>query len=208
MPVIASRPVHQAAMIGLPTPADRPTATAAPDRASSLARTDAYVNSSIQGVENGLVSLFNTYNDTRAAVAAQQGGPEGLTNVIDFGRMGRSMGWAVVRRGVTSGASNGWAYYKGRISGAEAGGRVVGDVSTSVVASAVGSVATNLAVFGLKRAGASGVPVMIGGLVAGWGVNNLTHRVLRHQGFTQAVTTHATDLFARMGDHKAAETQP
>lgn len=167
--------------------------------AETLARTDAYVSSSSQLVQNAALSLFNSYQNTAAAMASVNSGRV----VTDYTNVLGSVKRAAVQRTVTSVVGNGWQVVRGKISLAEAGGRVVGDVGTSAVSDAAGAIATNVAVWGLAKAGASSLPVMVGGMVAGWAANNITHRVLGKTGATQAVVNKTTEALQSLGSQNS-----
>lgn len=165
--------------------------------AETLARTDMYVSSGSQMIETAALGLFNSYRDTQAAMLNVNNGTRMMANFVN---VGSSVKRAVIQRSVTSSAVNGWRLARGKISASEAGGRVVGDVGSTAVSSAVGAVATNVAVWGLARAGVSPLPVMIGGMVAGWAANNLTSRVLVKTGVTGTVVNTTTRTLQSLGN--------
>lgn len=205
MPVIAAQPItiQNSALIGArPAPAVAPKASEDKSAAfaASLARADVYVNGAAEVAETAILSLFNSYQDTRGAVAQTQ--QTGTLAAGDFFKVGGSVKRSALQRVVTSTATNGWQLYRGKITLAEAGGRVVGDVSTAAVAGAAGGLASNLAVYGLTKAGAGSVPVMIGGMVASFAVNNVSRRVLNKIGVTEAIAHTTTQALQAMSVSK------
>lgn len=206
MPVIAAQAntIQNTALIGArPVPAQTVTAQSAEEkkatRAASLARTDVYVHGAAQVAETAVLSLFNSYQDTRGAVAHNQAG---TLAAGDFFKVGGSVKRSAIQRAVTSTAKNGWDLYRGKVTLAQAGGRVVGDVSTAAVAGAAGGLASNLAVYGLTKAGVGSVPVMIGGMVASFAVNQASRRALNHLGVTDAIANTTTQALQALGVSK------
>ncbi|PKL75722.1 MAG: hypothetical protein CVV27_13905 [Candidatus Melainabacteria bacterium HGW-Melainabacteria-1] len=203
MPVIAANPVnsvHNATLIGAkPVSTPKTPETKKEALAASLARTDAYVNSTAVIAENAILSIFNSYQDTQSAVGKMN--KDGAMVVTDFIDVGGSVKRAAIQRTVTSSMSNGWALVRGKVTLAEAGGRVVGDVSTTAVANGMGALATNVAVWGIAKAGGSSLPVIVGGMVAGWAANNLSHRMMGKFGVTEAITNKTTELLSSVGSN-------
>ncbi|HEY9842087.1 MAG TPA: hypothetical protein V6D23_16600 [Candidatus Obscuribacterales bacterium] len=194
MPTIAAQPVHSvhnATMIGA-KPVSAPKSQEAKGEAlvNALSRTDVYVNSTAQLAENAILSLFNSYNDTQAAMGKMD--KDGMQTVTDFTNVGASVKNAVIQRTVTASMSNGLALIRGKVTLAEAGGRVVGDVATTATSNGLGAIATNVAVWGIAKAGGSSLPVMVGGMVAGWAVNNVSHRMMGKFGVTQMIIDKTT----------------
>lgn len=185
----SSNTIYNAAKIGA-TAAPKSQTDKAAAIASSLSRTDVYVNSTAQIAENAILSLFNSYSDTQTAMANVD--KDGMQTVTDFTNVGGSIQRAAVQRTVTSSLSNGWQLIRGKVTLAEAGGRVVGDVATSAASNGLGAIATNVAVWGIAKAGGSSLPVMVGGMVAGWAVNNVSHRMMGKYGVTSAITDKTT----------------
>ena len=194
MPTITSRPLLQATnLIGStqpPVAAQREPQVQAKS-AGAFSSVDAFI-SSTEIVDNAVISAFGSYQDSRMAV---QLGLDGQESVLSGSGIARSMGRSMVRRALSSTARNGWQVYQGRLSMAQAGGNVVGDVGTSVVSSGVGAVASHLAVFGLSKTGLPSIAVTVGGSVAGWAANNLTHHLIRKTGVTGAISAKATQAF-------------
>lgn len=194
MPAIAAQPVHSiqnAVMIGAKPAAPKSQEEKKAEIATSLARTDAYVNSTAQVAENAILSLFNSYSDTQNAMSTFAN-KDGILVVQDFTNVGASVKSAAIQRTVTSSLNNGYQLIRGKVTLAEAGGRVVGDVATSAVSNGLGAVATNVAVWGIAKAGGSSLPVMVGGMAAGWIVNNASHRMMGKLGVTQMITSKTT----------------
>lgn len=194
MPAIAAQPVHSiqtAALIGAKPAAPKTQEQKKEAIASSLSRTDVYVNSTAQLAENAILSAFNSYSDTQAAMT-RYNNKDGVQTIQDFTNVGGSVKNAAIQRTVTSSLSNGWAVVRGKVTLAEAGGRVVGDVATSAASNGLGALATNAAVWGIAKAGGSSLPVMVGGMAAGFIVNNVSHRMMGKFGVTQAITNTTT----------------
>ena len=127
---------------------------------------------------------------------------DGMQTVTDFTNVGGSIQRAAVQRTVTSSFSNGWQLIRGKVTLAEAGGRVVGDVATTAASNGLGAIATNVAVWGIAKAGGSSLPVMVGGMVAGWAVNNASHRMMGKFGVTSAITDKTTSLIQGLSGNK------
>lgn len=203
MPTIAANPatsIQHAAKIGSSTPlAPKTQAQKQEALTSALSRTDIYVNSTAQIAENAILSLFNSYSDTQTAMNTMD--KDGALVVTDFTNVGGSIKRAAIQRTVTSSLSNGWQLVRGKVTLAEAGGRVVGDVTASAAANGVGALATNAAVWGLAKAGASSLPVMVGGMVVGWAANNATHRLMGKFGVTAAITDKTTQLLQSVSNN-------
>ena len=92
MPAIASNPVHSvhsAAVIGAKPAAPKTPAAQKESLASSLSRTDIYINSNAQLAENVILSLFNSYNDSQSAMNKVNG--DGAMVVTDFVNVGASV---------------------------------------------------------------------------------------------------------------------
>lgn len=165
-------------------------------KAESLSKTDAYVSSSVSGIDALAVNVFNSYGNSRSAIehAAQT---ESAADYLEG--VGGAVKRGVLRRGALSIARNGWAVYKDKISLAEAGGRVAGDLVTGAAANAVGAVASNLAVAGLSKAGVAGIPLVLGGMAASSAANWGTTKALQKTGVQTVITDHATELFKKAG---------
>lgn len=198
MPTITSRPLLQATnLIGAPqAPVAAARETQRPAKSvGAFSSVDSFI-ASTEIVDNALISAVGSYQDSRLAVELSLGGHESGLNGADIAR---SMGRSMARRALSSTARNGWQVYQGKLSLAQAGGNVVGDVGTSVVSSGVGAVASHLAVFGLSKTGLPTIAVTVGGSIAGWAANNLTHHLIRKTGVTGAISDKATQVFESLG---------
>jgi len=196
MPTITSSLlIHQSPMIGgkpssvAETQASQTSQPKA--RAHSLEQADAYVMSTVQTLENGVIGAFSSYQDSKSALARLQEGPGSAANYVSIGGAVKR---SALQRTITSGVRNGWELYQGRISASEAGGRIVGDVTTSVVSGGIGALATNAAVWGLSKTSAAPLTVLAVGTVAGWGANMGSNYLLRRHGFTQVISNNTTNL--------------
>lgn len=195
MPRIASNPAVQPAPVGLPST----TKTLAEKKvamAESLARTDAYVNSTWNTVEHAGLSAYNAHVNTQIAM---QNMNQGGRVVTDYTNVVGSVKRAAIQRTVTSSIGNAWHLFRGNVTLAEAGGRVVGDVTASAASNAASAIATNVAVWGLSKAGVSSFPVMVGGMLAGWGASTLTNRVMQKTGATEYVINQTTAALQSLG---------
>jgi hypothetical protein len=166
----------------------------APSKSDVFQATDVYIRQS-NGLEGVVLGMFNAYADTKTAMDRQVNGQV----VTDYGNVGASVKRAVIQRSVTSTARNAWSVFRGNASVAEAGGRVVGDVATSAVTSSVSSVANNVAVFALAKAGVSSFPVMVGGMLVGWGASYASSKVMEKTGAQAAIVNKTTDLLHSAG---------
>lgn len=163
-------------------------------KASSLSKTDTYI-SSANLIEGSVVALFGSYQNTTAAMNREVTG----SVVTDYLNVGGSVKRAAINRSVTSAIRNGINVVRGKETLAEAGGNVVGDVSSSAVSSAVSALATNAAVFGLAKLGASSFPVMAGGMVAGFVADKIATKVFVKTGAQAAITDKTTELLDKIG---------
>lgn len=166
-------------------------------KSDALSATDVYVRQS-NGLEGFVLGMFNAYADTKAAMERQMDGQV----VTDYTHVGASVKRAVIQRSITSTVRNGWAVARGKATLAEAGGRVVSDVTGSAVSSAVSSIANNVAVWGLAKAGASSFPVMVGGMLVGWGAHYASNKVLEKTGVQAAIADKTTELLQNVGISK------
>lgn len=196
-------PIHQAAMIGLPTA--RPVAAKPPQpqseaKAHSLAKTDSVVLSGLSALanlelENAVIGAWGSYQDSQSALERSKLGVHesgALTGI------GAAAGRSALRRLITSGARNGWELYQGRITTAEAGGRVVGDVATSVVSGSMGAVASKAVVWGFSKTQAAPLTILAVGTVSGWGANLGSNYLLRRAGFSGAIADQSTRLLQKL----------
>ncbi|PIQ23778.1 hypothetical protein COW36_20580 [bacterium (Candidatus Blackallbacteria) CG17_big_fil_post_rev_8_21_14_2_50_48_46] len=167
---------------------------AAATKSNDFSTTDIYIRQS-NGLEGAVLGMFNAYVDTKSAMDRQMNGQV----VTDYGNVGASVKRAVIQRAVTSTVRNGWSAFRGKATLAEAGGRVVGDVATSAVSSGVSSVANNVAVFALAKAGASSFPVMVGGMLVGWGASYASQKVMQKTGAQAAIINKTTELLHSAG---------
>ncbi|MGE3727735.1 MAG: hypothetical protein AB7I41_19405 [Candidatus Sericytochromatia bacterium] len=170
---------------------------AAPAKSDAFSTTDVYIRQS-NGLEGAVLGMFNSYVDTKAAMDRQVDGQV----VTDYTHVGASVKRAVIQRSVTSTVRNGWSVFRGKATLAEAGGRVVGDVTGSAVSSGVSSVANNLAVWGLAKAGVSSFPVMVGGMLVGWGASYAANKVMEKTGAQAAIVDKTTELLHSAGVSK------
>ncbi len=198
MPTITSRPLLQATnLIGAtqsPVAAQREPQSQVKN-AGAFSSVDSFI-ASTEVFDNALISAVGSYQDSRLAVQLSLDGNE---SVLNGAGIAKSMGRSMARRALSSTARNGWQVFQGNLSMAQAGGNVVGDVGTSVVSSGVGAVASHLAVFGLSKTGLPSIAVTVGGSIAGWAANNLTHRLIRSTGVTGAISDKATQVFESFG---------
>lgn len=195
MPRIASSPAVQPVPVGLPS-TTKSLAEKKAAMAESLARTDMYVNSTWNTLEHASLSLYNAHVNTQAAMASLNNGSRVVT---DYTNVVGSVKRAAIQRTVTSTVGNGWQLFRGKVTLAEAGGRVVGDVTASAATNAASAIATNVAVWGLSKAGVSSFPVMVGGMIAGWGASTLTNRVMQKTGATEFVINQTTQALQSLG---------
>lgn len=167
---------------------------ASSSKSDAFSATDVYVRQS-NGLEGVVLGMFNAYTDTKAAMERQMNGQV----VTDYTHVGVSVKRAVIQRSVTSTVRNGWSVFRGKATIAEAGGRVVSDVASSAVSSTVSSVANNVAVWGLAKAGASSFPVMVGGMLVGWGANYASNKIMEKTGAQAAIADKITELLQNAG---------
>lgn len=169
--------------------------TKAAVKAASLDSADAYVRSSSQWD----VFLFEGYNSYRSTQKAMVNQSEGLDQWVRGADIGHAVKRGAIQRTVTSGLRNGWGVVQGKITLSEAGGRMVGDVSSAAVGSGVGAVVAQAAVHGISKVSGNPLVVKFGSMAAGWAANYGTRKVLSSTGVQQAITHQTTQLLQKAG---------
>lgn len=163
-------------------------------KANSLSATDTYISSS-NLLDGTVVALFGSYQNTTAAMDRDMNSAV----VTDYLNVGGSVKRAAINRSITSAIRNGIQVARGKETWAGAGGNVVGDVSTSAVSSGVSALATNAAVFGLSKLGASSFPVLAGGMIAGFVADKVATKVMVKTGAQAAIINKTTELLEKIG---------
>lgn len=196
-------PIHQTQMIGLPQA--RTTAIVQPTEqaqahAHSLEKSDSLILSGLSALahlelENAVIGAWGSYQDSRSALERTQMGvhESGLLTGI-----GAAAGRSALRRLITSGVRNGIELSQGRLSTAEAGGRVIGDVATSAISGSLGAVASKAVVWGLSKTQAAPLTLLAVGTLSGWGANLGSNYLLRRAGVNQALAERSTQLLQKL----------
>src|SRR5690606_15594861 len=118
MPSVVATPVQTPTLIGASRPQTQPRTLEEKksSMAASLSRTDAYITSGSQQVEQVVLSLFNSYQDSQNAMVRLNSGARVVT---DYTNVVESVKRAAVQRTVTSSGRNAWDLYRGKVTLAE-----------------------------------------------------------------------------------------
>jgi len=162
-------------------------------KAHTLDRVDSFVNTAGKYEDfilNGVQSVKNNIHimtDGRV--------------VTDYTNPLKSMKSSAINKTVTSVVRNGYKVIRKKITLAQAGGNVVGDVSAAAVNGGVSALASDGVIWIMAKAGASSFPVMLGGMIAGQVASTVSNKVIKKTGVQTFITEKTTQMFEKIG-HK------